>query len=80
MRLALFSPALAMILGFAANRASICMVRAVAEMIRTGYTYMLRSIAKSVFWALAITVPIYDAETNAQGCHQHPQPPICELT
>lgn len=58
MRLALFSSALAMVLGFAANRASICTVRAVAEVTSSGTTYMLRSIVKSVLWVLAITIPV----------------------
>ena len=58
MPLLLLSVALAMILGFAANRASICAVRAVAEVISSGNAHMLRSIVKSVMWVLAITIPI----------------------
>ncbi|MBA7474603.1 hypothetical protein ES707_09957 [subsurface metagenome] len=58
MRLALLSFVLAMMLEFAANRASICTVRAVAEMIGTGNRHMLRSIAKSGLWLIAITIPI----------------------
>jgi uncharacterized membrane protein YedE/YeeE len=54
----LASMALAMELGFAANRASICTVRAVAEVISTGRARMLLSTAKSVMWVLAITLPI----------------------
>lgn len=54
----LISMVLAMGLGFAANRASICTVRAVAEVISTGRAAMLRSTAKSVMWVLAITLPM----------------------
>lgn len=58
MPLLLISIALAMLLGFSTNRASICTVRAVAEVISNGNAHMLRSIVKSVMWVLAITIPI----------------------
>lgn len=57
MRLALLSFVLAILLGFAANRASVCTVRAVAELISTGSAHMLQSIAKSILWVLVITIP-----------------------
>jgi hypothetical protein len=43
------------ILGFAAHRASICTVRAVAEVMSSRSGYMLASIAKSVLWVWAVT-------------------------
>jgi uncharacterized membrane protein YedE/YeeE len=51
------SCALAALLGFAAQRASICNVRAVAELIGARTGYMLASIAKSVLWVVVITIP-----------------------
>jgi uncharacterized membrane protein YedE/YeeE len=50
---------LAGILGFAAHRASICTVRAVAEMTHSGTGYMLVSIIKSALWVFAITIPVF---------------------
>lgn len=54
----LLSLGLAAVLGFAAHRASICTVRAVAEILSTGSAYCLASFGKSVFWVLAIIVPL----------------------
>lgn len=50
---------LASILGFAAHRASVCTVRAVAEMTHSGTGYMLASIVKSAVWIFAITIPVF---------------------
>jgi hypothetical protein len=50
---------LAAILGFAAHRASICTVRAVAEFTHSGTGYMFASIVKSALWVFAITVPVF---------------------
>jgi uncharacterized protein len=50
---------LAAMLGFAAHRASVCTVRGVAEVLSTGRGYMLLSIAKSVFWVFAVTIPFF---------------------
>ena len=50
---------LAMILGFAAHRASICTVRAVAETMHSGTAFMFASIGKSILWILAVTLPVY---------------------
>ena len=50
---------LAGILGFAAHRASICTVRAVAEITHSRTGYMLASIAKSALWVFAITLPFF---------------------
>lgn len=50
--------ALAAILGFAAHRASICTVRAVAELLSTGRAYCLLSFGKSVLWVLSIILPL----------------------
>jgi hypothetical protein len=53
----ILSCALAALLGFAAQRASICNVRAVAEVIGSRTGYMLASIGKSVLWVVVITIP-----------------------
>lgn len=50
---------LAAILGFAAHRASICTVRAVAEFTHSGTGYMFASIVKSALWVFAITLPVF---------------------
>ncbi|MGD9923497.1 MAG: YeeE/YedE thiosulfate transporter family protein [Pseudorhodoplanes sp.] len=50
---------LAAILGFAAHRASICTVRAVAELTHSGTGYMIVSIVKSALWVFAITIPVF---------------------
>lgn len=54
----LISIGLATTLGFAANRASLCTVRGVAEVASTGRAAILRSTLKSVAWVLALTLPI----------------------
>lgn len=46
---------LAAILGFAAHRASICTVKAVAEVMTTGGVVMLTSMAKVVAWVVCVT-------------------------
>ena len=51
-----FSAALAAILGFAAHRANICTVKAVAEILTTGHAYMLISFGKTVLWVILITL------------------------
>jgi hypothetical protein len=48
----------ALILGFAAHRASVCTVRAVGEVMGSGTGYMFFSILKSIFWVTAITIPV----------------------
>jgi hypothetical protein len=55
----LLAGVLAAILGFAAHRASICTVRAVAEIMSSGTAHILLGIAKSVLWVSAITVPVF---------------------
>lgn len=64
---AVLSIALAGLLGFSANRASICTVRAVAELVSTGRVYILASITKSILWVLAITVPAIWLLPEARG-------------
>jgi len=46
----------AAILGFAAHRASVCTVRAVAELTASRTGYMFLSIMKSSIWVLVVTV------------------------
>jgi uncharacterized protein len=58
MALLLVSIILAMLLGFAASRASICTVRAVAEVVSNSQAHMLRGIVKSGLWVLVIAIPI----------------------
>src|SRR5918995_65530 len=49
---------LAAILGFAAHRASICTVRAVAEVLSTRSAFMFGSVAKTVLWITAVSIPV----------------------
>lgn len=58
MGLLLISWGLAAILGFAAHRASVCTVRAVAEIVSTTRAYCLLSFGKSVLWVLTIILPL----------------------
>ena len=55
----LVSCILASILGFAAHRASVCTVRAVAEITHSKTGHMLASIVKSAVWVFAITIPVF---------------------
>ncbi|TDJ16410.1 MAG: hypothetical protein E2O65_10240, partial [Gammaproteobacteria bacterium] len=48
---------LAAVLGFVAHRASVCTVKAVAEVVSTGQGYMFLSFLKTVLWVIAITIP-----------------------
>lgn len=48
--------ALAGLVGFFADRASICTVKAVAEILTTRRAYMLLSFAKTVLWVTGVTV------------------------
>jgi uncharacterized membrane protein YedE/YeeE len=50
---------LAASLGFAAHRASVCTVRAVAELTSARTGHMLFSIAKASVWVLAVTLPFF---------------------
>lgn len=52
------SMCLAAILGFAAHRASVCTVRAVAEVLSTRRAKCLSSFAKTVLWVLALILPL----------------------
>ncbi len=51
--------AFAGLLGFAAHRASICTVRAVAEIMSARSAHMLWSITKSALWVIALTLPFF---------------------
>lgn len=55
----LFCCLLAGILGFAAHRASVCTVRAVAEYTHSGTGHMMASIGKSALWVFAVTIPVF---------------------
>lgn len=58
----------AALLGFTAHRASICTVRAVAEVISARTVFMLASIAKSALWVIALTIPfLWFAPAAAAG-------------
>ena len=48
--------ALAGLVGFFADRTSICTVKAVEEMLTTRHAYMLLSFAKTVLWVTGVTV------------------------
>ena len=50
---------LAMILGFAAHRASVCTVRAVAEVMSSRRGSMFASVGRSVLWVWAVTFPFF---------------------
>jgi hypothetical protein len=67
MLITLSSIVLAALLGFASHRASICTVRAVAEVVSTGRGHILMSIAKSILWVLAITMPFLWLMPEARG-------------
>ncbi len=47
------------LMGFAAHRASICTVRAVAEIMSARSAHMLWSITKSALWVIALTLPFF---------------------
>lgn len=50
---------LAFVLGFAAHRASVCAVRAVAEYTHSRTGFMAASIAKSMLWVILVTLPFF---------------------
>ena len=49
--------AFAAVLGFTAHRASVCTVRAAAELLSSQTVFMLASIAKSALWVLLLCLP-----------------------
>lgn len=60
----------AALLGFAAHRASICTVRAVAEMMSARTVFMLASIGKSALWSIALILSILIVTpTSAAGIY-----------
>ena len=61
---------LASVLGFVAHRASVCTVKAVAEVVSTGQGYMFLSFFKTVLWVMAITVPFMWWWPEAHGNQQ----------
>ena len=62
----IFAIALALVLGFAAHRASVCTVRAVAEIMSSSSGSIFLSIGKSMLWAWALMIPVF-ALTPAAG-------------
>ncbi len=46
---------LAVLLGFASHRGSICMVKAVSEILSTRRVYMLASFGKTLLWFMLAT-------------------------
>jgi uncharacterized membrane protein YedE/YeeE len=54
-----FALLLAAVLGFAAHRASVCTVRAVAEVMHSRTAYMAASIGKTVAWIVLVTLPFF---------------------
>jgi uncharacterized protein len=49
---------LAVLIGFSIERASICMVKAVAEIFTTRRAFMLISFAKTIVWIELVTIPL----------------------
>jgi uncharacterized protein len=49
---------LAVVIGFSIERASICMVKAVAEPLTTHRAFMLISFAKIILWIELVTIPL----------------------
>lgn len=49
---------LAALMGFAVHRASLCMVRTVAEILSTRKAYMLATMLKAVLWVMAVSLSI----------------------
>ncbi len=54
-----FAIALAFVLGFAAHRASVCTVRAVAEIMSSRSGSIFLSIGKSMLWVWALLLPVF---------------------
>jgi uncharacterized membrane protein YedE/YeeE len=61
---------LASVLGFVAHRASVCTVRAVAEVVSVGQGYMFLSFFKTVLWVMAITMPLMWWWPDAHGANK----------
>jgi uncharacterized membrane protein YedE/YeeE len=59
MALLVLAVVLALILGFASHRASICTVRAVAEVMTSRRASMFASVGRSVLWVWAVTLPFF---------------------
>jgi hypothetical protein len=49
---------LAALLGFGVHRASLCTVKTVAEIFSARKFYMIKAMLKTVFWVMAISMPI----------------------
>jgi uncharacterized membrane protein YedE/YeeE len=52
------SMTLAVVIGFSIERAIICMVKAVAEILTTHRAFMLISFAKTILWIELVTIPL----------------------
>lgn len=53
------SMSFAILLGFSAHRASICTVRATAEVLSTGSVRMFSSFGKTVIWVFIVSIPVF---------------------
>ena len=49
---------LAALMGFAVHRASLCTVKTVGEILSSRKAYMLATLAKAVFWVVAVSGPV----------------------
>lgn len=60
----------AMLIGFAAHRASLCNVRAVAELLNSGSSHMLRSLMQAVLWMATlggVLTLVFGVSTHSVG-------------
>jgi len=58
---------LAVVIGFSIQRASICMVKAVAEIFTTHRALMLISFAKTILWIELVMVPLIPCPANSDS-------------
>ena len=49
---------LAVLMGFAVHRASLCTVKTVGELLSSRKAYMMATLVKAVLWMAAVSVPI----------------------
>ncbi|MBI2311441.1 MAG: YeeE/YedE family protein [Betaproteobacteria bacterium] len=66
-------------LGFASHRASLCTVRAVAEILSTRRAYLLWSFAKTVLWVMAVSLAIMSLSPGRGPAFQSHAPTLAAL-